>query len=114
MKLAVGQQLYWVGRYGPPADVGVLKVGRKWATLTNGRRIAVDTLRSEGDTSSRCYGSREVYAAEQNLAAKWRELRHVLGGIYHPPRGVTIEQIEQAAALLQVSLPLPKIGEISQ
>lgn len=105
--LQVGQTLYFVGS-GRPARHGAVtveKVGRKWATLSNGHRIDLETHRADGgDYSSpgRAYPSEAVYVAEQLTNAAFLKLKGKMG--WSAPDGVKVQDIYEAARLL--GLPL--------
>ncbi len=105
MKLEVGQTLWWVPRHGAPCDVTVTKVGRKWVTLSNYRRVLADTLMVEADSQTRCYLDRTAHEADMALGAVWREFLRQLNPSYRAPPGMTIERIQQAAELLGINLP---------
>src|SRR6266550_2190989 len=105
--LQVGQVLYYVPaerRFGKPYDVKVTKIGRNWAELEGGQgRVDVKTLWLDGGqyaSPGRCWLSREAYELHVLRQTVWRKLRLRLTNEFTVPEGVTVEQIEQAAALL--------------
>lgn len=72
-----GQTLWLVpSRYrhsGEPREVTITKVGRKWLTLNNGYRAAVDGLALDGGEYSSpgvCYLTREAWGALLAAATK--------------------------------------------
>jgi hypothetical protein len=102
----VGQKLWFVPLHNnrQPYEIEIVKVGRKWLH-TGGNipiRINVETLRPhDDDWSGRAYLSKEEHDAEVALNQKWREFRKSLEGYsWHTPKGVTVEQIEQAMQVL--------------
>ena len=116
-KLTVGQTLY----YEPDArwdhvrrgEVTVAKIGRTWATLTDGRRIDLATWAIDGSgytSPGRCYPSREAWMAERNRVVAWGRLRDLLQLKYVPPDSVTEAHIRDAAALLGIALPAAGSG----
>lgn len=109
--LIVGQSLFWVpssnrGR-SQARNVSVVKVGRKWAVLSNHQRIDVGNLVADGGAYSspgRCYLRQEEYEQEVALRVSWqalvRDMRDVHG--LNAPAGVSIADIDKARALLRL------------
>lgn len=104
--LTKGQTLFFVPshlRRREASDVEVTKVGRKWAQLSNGHRIDVETMRVDGGgytSPGRCWVSREDYEREVLRNQAWRALRDAIGAFV--PNGVSLEDIAAARALLKV------------
>lgn len=105
--LTVGKKLWWVPKEPtrrPCRNVEVLKVGRKWATLSNGHRIAIDSFIADGGKYSspgRCYESKEQYTSIRRLNMAWEKFTHILYLQRTVPDGVTIDDIEAAKKLLR-------------
>lgn len=104
-KYKVGQTLYFAHsdrRNGPPHEVTITKVGRKWLHLSDNRCVDIETLieKSEYGNPGKCYESKDHYESliERNLA--WSQLRASFASRYEPPKGVTVENIKQARRLL--------------
>lgn len=107
-KLRIGQKLYFVPnhRRENPTEVEVLKVGRKWAELSNHHRIDVQSWLADGGqyiSPGQCHETREAYEAERSLDAAWNEVRRKVGAAYLRPISVSLERIEQAMSLLGLS-----------
>lgn len=103
--LFVGQKLWWVpsNRHGSNREVGVTKVGRKWAQLSNHHRIDVQTLVADaGEFSSpgTCYRDQAEYEAAAALERAWSRLRQDISLAYQRPEQVSLENIEAARSLL--------------
>lgn len=106
--LFVGQKLWWVPsrRPGRPCEVEVLKIGRKWAQLSNSQRIDMQSLIADaGDFVSpgRCYPDRAKYELETSQALAWSNLRKDLSLVYERPASATLENIQAARKLLGIS-----------
>lgn len=105
--LKEGQTLWWVpaqNRNAQGREVTVVKVGRKWATISNNYRIAIDNLVADGGIYSppgQCYPSQAAYEAELALNAAWHKFRRSLD-LRAVPNGVTIDNIEAARKLLNI------------
>lgn len=109
-KLTVGQKLWYVPRekrnVWQAREVTVEKIGRKWASISHGRRIDLEDWRVDGGQYSspgRCYSSKEAWDAERARNMIWRTLRDNID--HTPPEGITTDAIRQAAALLGIQLP---------
>ena len=104
--LSVGQKLWFVPdrHFGQPREVTVLKIGRKWAAISErGDRIDIETLVVDGkgySSPGRCYRSREGYETIAAANAAWDALMRDLRNTYQRPRGLTVEDIEQARRIL--------------
>lgn len=105
--LSVGQTLWMVpsARYaGPPCEVTVTRVGRKWAEISRGGyRIDKTTLYIDGgDYSSpgRCYLTRAEHDNEVAMQRAWDALRNLVERKYTPPDGMTVEAIRAALVAL--------------
>lgn len=103
----VGDKLYFVPfhlSYMMPRYVTVLKIGRKWAELDNGRRVDIATMTVDGkgySSPGRCYKSEEEYTTSTKLAREWEVLRCRVSNQFGPPKGMTIEKISQIKGLLE-------------
>ena len=105
--LEVGQELWYV-----PSDtrreakaVIVTKVGRKWATLDNHNRVDMETMDVDGGNYSSpgtCYLDRKAYEEQCRANKLFMEFYRKLG--YCVKRGVTAEDILQAAKLLHIEI----------
>lgn len=103
--LTVGQELWFVfsGNHSRREShaTTVKKVGRKWAALSNGYRIDVQSLQADGagyNSPGRAYPDRNAYEAEAERQRLWSVLRRRIDQTYRVPDGVTAEQIKIAAA----------------
>lgn len=104
MEYTVGQKLWYVPKYGRGRnrEVEILKAGRSWLTIKNGR-INKDTLLmdgGQGDSPGQCYLSEQAYNAYVRLTTDWYEFRHKIFNLHVVPDGVTVEMIEQVRAML--------------
>lgn len=105
MKIQAGDRLWFVPSqrcFGEPMFVNVEKCGRKWITLDNGRRVAVESLVAEGGgymSPGLCFLDKESWQAEQTLMAAWDAFRKTVY-VTQRPTGLTIEQLEQVRAQL--------------
>ena len=101
-----GQKLWLVPshRYmGEPREVTIVKVGRKWLTLNNGHRAAVDGLALDGGeymSPGVCYLSREAWEIEKALNESCSQLRRDVDMAHRVPDGLTVQSIHDARKLL--------------
>lgn len=101
-----GQKLWLVPsqRYmGGPYEVTITKVGRKWLTLNNGYRAAVDGLALDGGEYASpgvCYLTREAYEIEKALNDAWSKLRRDIDMARRAPNELTVQCIHDARKLL--------------
>jgi len=112
--LTVGQKLWFVGSmYKPDREITIERVGRKWAYSTqNAREMRIDlnSLKSEifgyGHYShnGQCYLSREEYEKKRELNRVWEEFVSRLTR-NHPPKGITLNQINSMAEICGVTIP---------
>jgi hypothetical protein len=105
--LKVGQKLWYVpndSRYESAREYTVKKVGRLFAELADSqRRIRLDNLEvyvPNYSSPGRCYLSQEEYAAEVALGRAWWDFKKRVDEHYRAPKGMTLERIAQAQALL--------------
>jgi hypothetical protein len=105
--LKVGQKLWYVpndSRYESAREYTVKKVGRLFAELADSqRRIRLDNLEvyvPNYSSPGRCYLNQEEYVAEVALGRTWRSFKMRIDGHHHAPKGMTLERIAQAQALL--------------
>ena len=102
-----GETLWWVGRFNnmDRQAVFVVKVGRKWATLSNGHRIDLNTMVADGGDCSPpgiCYESKEVYDQEIAVNAAWSALGRIIRDYTGKPKDLTLEKIAQAREILGI------------
>lgn len=79
------------------------KVGRTWATLSNGYRVDVRSWEADGGDygpPGHCYASIEAYEAEVAQARAWSSFRKDVP--LRPPAGVSAADIEAARKLLRM------------
>lgn len=101
-----GQKLWLVPsqRYmGEPHEVTITKVGRKWLTLDNRHRAAVDGLALDGGeymSPGVCYLTREEWEFEKALNDAWSKLRRDVDLARRVPSGITVRCIHDARKLL--------------
>ena len=97
MDLTVGTRLWWVpsqSRRSVHASEGtavsVVKLGRRWQTLSNGYRIDRDTLEADAGqymSPGRCYANRETYLDSIACQEAWCRLQAKIGRTYRAPEG---------------------------
>lgn len=106
--MKVGQQLFYVSRYGAKSIVTVVRVGRKYAYITVGRgEYRIELGQDKVQTLDGQYLIGTVYASEATyndvlaLRAAWTSLREELSRLsYYPQEGMTIKRISQIRRLL--------------
>lgn len=110
-RLKVGDKLWYVHNSGYGQEVVVSKIGRKWAEIsyTTGifnltKRLALETMAVfDGNYAcGRCYVDASDFRETQrrnNLTFAFRRAVSKAGYVW------TCEQIEQAAAILGITLP---------
>ncbi len=84
-------------------EITVTKVGRKYAYFEHWNRFGLDNglHRSAGNsTRGRVYANKSIREAEASLERAWSSFRNDFQGCYTPPAGATIDNINQARALL--------------
>lgn len=97
--LKQGQTLWFVPAYVKSGhEVIVEKVGRIWAHLSNGRLVDIKTMVVDG--GGMCYLSQTAYQERIELEAAWSALQAEIRNQWKIPAGVTIDDINQARALL--------------
>lgn len=104
MEYTVGQKLWYVPKYGRGNghEVEILKVGRSWLMVKNGR-ISKDTLLMDGgkyEPSGQCYLSEEAYKDHVELVTYWHEFRLNVYNRHVAPKGATVEMIKQIRVML--------------
>lgn len=105
-KIKVGDQLWYAttARYERSQLVTVKKVGRKWLTLSNGRRADKGTLEVDGYPSgASLHESEEAWKANVALGVAWGHIRSKIGRTYRVPQGVSAADIAQAMDLLRLA-----------
>lgn len=106
--LTVGQELFFVNHQTRSAItqiVSVVKIGRKWADLSNRHRIDMVTFRADGggyNSPGTAYLSEQIYRDKVALSRAWQSLTQKISGMYSIPTGMTIEKIDQIADLLGI------------
>lgn len=100
----VGQKLWLVPNYsrGPERYVEIIKVGRKWLSLTGGFRVNKETL--VGDCA-RCYLSKEDLEHRAWVHANWLRMRRMIEVHCQPPDGVSVEDMDRVLELLGLQQP---------
>lgn len=106
VSITKGKSLWWVASDNAKTQcaVTVTKVGRKWATLSNGCRIDIGTLVADGGqymSPGMCYDSQQAYEQAIALIVEWQKLTRDLSGM-RCPEHMTIEKIARARALLHL------------
>lgn len=110
MNLQPGQKLWFVysdRRQGQGREVTVEKIGRKWATLTDGDRVSIESLDMDGGQYSspgRCYLSREEWARSEEVRLAWVRFSDSVHSRYAPPTGVTAEAIRSVSMILKLEV----------
>ena len=100
--LVIGQKLWFVPsqRCRAKEEVTVTKVGRKWATISNGLRIDLATWEADGDeyiSPGVCYKSKDDYDARCRLRESWDRVRTCIARTYRVPCGFTQDTVDQLA-----------------
>lgn len=99
----VGQLLYWVNyerRMGPPSEVAIVKVGRRWLTLSNHKRVDRETLIEDSDAPGLCYLSKAAHDAVEERQQAWSELKRRLWDSHNIPPDLSAQDIRRAMNLL--------------
>lgn len=76
----VGQKLWYVKNYRPfqASEVEVMKVARKWATLSNGDRIDVVSMEADGrgyGSPGHAWNSKGDYDADVEHRSAWAKFQ---------------------------------------
>ena len=105
MNLFKGKKLFWVANNNAriQADVTVLSIGRKWASLSNRERIDIKTLEADGrgySSPGKCYESREAYELSIETQKAWSKLYN--GLTWALPSGMTLEKINEIRSILSL------------
>jgi len=85
----------------------IIKVARKWATLTNGERFDIVTwVLDPGNHNNfgNAYPSEQEYVNELALKEAWSNFKYGISRYYSLPDILTIERIKQAAELIGIKL----------
>ncbi len=85
----------------PLTTITVTSVGRKWAHLSGGFKMSLETFYIDGGIYSspgRCYLKPEDYAREERASESWSKFRRIAERMTTP----TIEQTEAAALALGI------------
>jgi len=104
--MKVGDKLYFVYYDRSCGYLEVVKVGRVWAYLSNGYRIDLKTLRSDGGNYSspgRAWKSKEEYDASYAKDKLWLIFRILVREV-KVDNDFTSKQIVKAAAALGIDL----------
>lgn len=106
--MKVGDRLWYVtdriSRKGE--EVTVTKIGRRWAEISNGRRIDLKTWMADGrgyGSPGRCFASEADHEMETRRRALYFRFSQMVA--YSPRDGVTCEDILEAARLLRLEPP---------
>ncbi len=106
IQVTEGQSLWLVASDNAKTQraVTVTKVGRKWATLSNGQRIDIETLAVDGGqyvSPGQCYESQHVYEQAMALHIAWQKFTRDVRDMQRPAH-MTIEKIAEIRALLSI------------
>lgn len=91
-------------------NVTVRSVGRKWITLTNGRRVDKETMRVDGGVHSspgKCWPSKAAWEGYRALRDFYQTFRRQLESNFELPEGVTPARMVVAAGALKMREPDP-------
>lgn len=89
-KIKVGDTLWYVKRrngYNDECEVTVIKVGRKWATISTNERMDLESMSVEAPYyagHTQCYTTKQDYANEQEAKEKWEIIRGKIEFTYSP------------------------------
>jgi hypothetical protein len=101
-----GQTICFVGKYrgDKPVLVTVVKMGRKWALLSNHYRVDIKTneVDNEYGNAPNVYESIEAFHAQNTKKLAINSFVHDVSK-YGSLHGVTVEQIEEARKILGLS-----------
>lgn len=102
----VGDTLWCVPRRGPPHEIKITKVGRKWLTYGDGTYDRVDrtTLRGEQYSDVMYFTSEAAHVEYAARNTTWRFLWDAVYRSYTAP-DVSEADIRAAAALLGITIP---------
>lgn len=110
--LTVDQQLWWAPSEprSPSYAVTVVALGRKWATLSNGEKIGLKSLRGRENPdygrAGVCYLTKDAHDAVIEARGAYSDMRKAMG--YGLPRaGVTAADIAAARKLLRLDEEVP-------
>lgn len=91
-------------RHGTAHKVTVVSVGRKWVTVSNGRRFDMETGNGDsgGYSVRECvWPSEQAHADHMALVTAWQDFtRLTYRHSSEPPEGVTLSQVENAKRAL--------------
>jgi hypothetical protein len=111
IKYEVGMTVWYVERRNSGEHgraVTVAKVGRRWATLSTGNRVAIGQTAVDGGVYSspgRIYASRAEYDHAAILAAAWSAFRARVSAHHTPPSCIGMEDLRSACAALRFPEP---------
>ncbi len=100
-----GQEVYFVSsrHHSKPVTITVLKVGRKWATLSNQYRADKDTWQIDsGGFGNRgtLWPDAEEYDIQTKVTKEYQRLPRDIG--WGPKNGVSLEDIKSVRKLLRL------------
>jgi hypothetical protein len=98
-----GDKLWLVARNHRNHEITVAKIGRKWATTDNRRwRLNMETMQVfDGDYRvGMAYPSEQAYRDQEAVRDAWSEFQRLVAR--KSSEGMSVEQIDQAAAWLGV------------
>jgi hypothetical protein len=109
VKYEVGQSVYVVPAYGKPSAVTVEKVGRKWVSLSNHRRVGqgsdrLDNPSGVGAIAGTVYESEAAYQATVARLRAWERFRCAVERQWRPEPIPGVEAIAEAARLLGLKI----------
>jgi hypothetical protein len=109
-KLKAGDAVWFVPREkynGPPRELTVTKVGRKWATLGEGWRsmradlVTWDVDGGEYSSPGQLYALEDEWQTEKKLEEHWSVFLRWVSRRYRRPKHLTATQIEEVFAVLR-------------
>lgn len=110
--LEVGSQLWRVpDAFGRPPKPGksvtVVKIGRAWATLDNGERVDLRTLKVDGrgySSPAKCYGSEAEYEQTVAINQRWNYIARRIAVGCRPPF-IDESAIAMLSGILRIQIP---------
>lgn len=101
----VGQVLYKpTSRRGLEGELAIVKIGRQWATLSNGYRFDIYTMGVDGGgyaSPFTIWKSKDDYEKNVALNSAWSCLQKKFQYAYSAPKHMTIEKINQIILILE-------------
>jgi hypothetical protein len=105
-QLKVGQTLYFASgqQWIPSGNVTVTRIGRKWAYLSNGRRMSKESFVVDGvgfTSPGCCWLSKEEHDAQLGRQRTWASIWALVGSARRAPAHLTIEELQAIEGLLK-------------